>query len=293
MQVAELRRYAVKAMAGEAVPAYDVDARGVAGDRWYAVVDGEGRMAAAKSTRRFRRYDAVLGWTARLDATGVEVRAPAAPGCGEHPAAGTGRQSFRLPPPGLPDPDDADDSGSLDPGLDAALSASLGTPVRVRPESAVPHFDAGSVSLVGTATLAWCRDRLGIDADHRRLRPNILVATEEPFVEERWVGAEVRIGGVGGVGGVVLRVVERVERCRVVDLAQDGVTTTTPMLRALADHRELSLAVYADVVTPGRISRGDPVVPVVSVPPGGRRGPRTPRTVAREQDRAVTDFPGD
>ncbi len=120
-------------------------------------------------------------------------------------------------------------------------------------ENGTSHFDAGAVSLVGTATLEWCARELGVDADRRRLRTNVIVETAEPFEEEGWVGHEVAIGDVR------LSVVERVERCRTIDLAQDGVATTTPWLKALASGRELCVAVYADVVDPGSLAVGDVV----------------------------------
>ncbi len=44
-----------------------------------------------------------------------------------------------------------------------------------------------------------------------------MVETDEPFVEEAWVG-EV------SVGGVLLTPVERIERCRMIDIAQEGLS---------------------------------------------------------------------
>ena len=104
-----------------------------------------------------------------------------------------------------------------DPELDRVLSEQLAADVRILPEAGTPHQDAGQVSLVGTASLDWCREHLGVDGDRRRIRPNLVVSTTEPFVEERWGGATIR------VGSVELTVVERIERCRMVDIAQEGL----------------------------------------------------------------------
>ena len=46
--VHEIRRYPVKSMAGESLPTVEVDARGLVGDRWYAVVDGDGKLSSGK-----------------------------------------------------------------------------------------------------------------------------------------------------------------------------------------------------------------------------------------------------
>ena len=75
-----------------------------------------------------------------------------------------------------------------DPELDRALNEHLGAEVSVQRETGTPFQDQGQVSLVGTASLDWCREHLDVDGDPRRIRPNLLVRTTEPFVEEAWGG---------------------------------------------------------------------------------------------------------
>jgi uncharacterized protein YcbX len=123
----------------------------------------------------------------------------------------------------------------------------------VRAEAGTPHQDAGQVSLVGTASLDWCREHLGVDGDRRRIRPNLVVSTTEPFVEEGWGGATIR------VGGVELTVVERIERCRMVDIAQEGLAEQPGWLKALGRERDLCLGIYADVAGAGGVAVGDRV----------------------------------
>jgi uncharacterized protein YcbX len=219
--VVSLRRYPVKSMGGEALQAVELDARGLVGDRWYAVRDTEGHFASGKDTRRFRRRDAVFDYAARTSGDDVIV-------------AGQGTEW----PVG-------------DPALDATLSARMGTAVSVLPEGEVAHQDMGAVSLIGTATLRWCADRWGIDTDPRRLRVNIVVNTAVPFVEERWVGGRV------AVGGVELTVVERTPRCRMIDVDQDGARARGRWLKPLGTERDLSIGVYADVERSGLIAVGD------------------------------------
>ncbi len=219
-----LRRYPVKSMGGEALDHAKVDARGLAGDRWYAVEDADGHFASGKNTRRFRRRDAVFDYTARTNGATVLVS-----GLGHEWTAG-------------------------DPDLDAELSTRMGLDVRVGAEREVPHQDAGAVSVIGTATLDWCAERWGLNADPRRLRPNIIVTTSVPFVEETWVGTQI------GIDDVELRIVDRVPRCRMVDVPQDGASAEGRWLKMLSAERDMFLAVYADVARPGRISLGARVV---------------------------------
>jgi uncharacterized protein YcbX len=217
-------------MGGESLDTVVLELRGLPGDRWFAVEDEHGHFASGKSTGRFRRRDPIFNYSATTHDGHVFVR--------------------------------RDDRTWVvgDPALDAELSAAMGLTVRVTAEGEVSHQDAGQVSLVGTASLEWCGDQLEIDADPRRLRTNILVDTAEAFVEESWIGQLV------SVGEARLRVVERIERCRMVDLAQDGVATTSPFLKALGGTRDVRLGVYADVVTPARLAVGDPVVPLGFAP---------------------------
>lgn len=225
LEVVALRRYPVKSMGGEPLSTVALDERGVVGDRWYAVEDEEGRFASGKSTRRFRRRDEVFAYAASTTHSGdvVVSRGPARWEVG-------------------------------DPALDDELSQAMDAAVRVTPETAVSHQDMGAVSLVGTATLDWCADRWGVVPDSRRLRVNIVFASDEPFVEERWMGSRVSIGDA------TLRVVERIPRCRMIDIDQDGARVDGELLRPLAQERDLLLGAYADVITTGVVSVGDTVV---------------------------------
>jgi uncharacterized protein YcbX len=225
MTVSSIRRYPVKSMGGEALDEVLLDARGIVGDRWYAVQDDEGHFASGKSTRRFRRYDAVFGYAAATGSDGVVVTGA--------------RGRWRVG----------------DPALDRELTRALGVPARITSEADVSHFDDGAVSLIGTATLRWCAQRWGIRADPKRLRANLVVRTDEPFVEERWVAQEL------SVGEARLRVVDSHVRCRTVDVAQDWASVEGRWLAPLARERELRLGVYADVVTAGLLRAGDRVAP--------------------------------
>ena len=75
MNVVEIRRYPVKAMAGESLESVSVsvDPRGLVGDRRFAVLDDDGRMATGKDSRRFRRRDAVFDFRATSTTEGVRV----------------------------------------------------------------------------------------------------------------------------------------------------------------------------------------------------------------------------
>jgi uncharacterized protein YcbX len=203
-------------MLGERCEALQVDARGAAGDRLYAVRDAEGKLGSGKNSRRFRRLEGLFD----LEAGGNPPR-------------------VRFP-----------DGRSLavdDPAIHAALSAILRTPVVLAREAEVKHHDAEPIHLVTTGSLA----RLG--ADERRFRPNLVIETLED--EAAWEGRTLQ------VGEATLKVVRRTERCVMITMAQSELGEEPGLLRELSrGGGEPLFGAYAEVVVPGRIRRGDPVV---------------------------------
>jgi uncharacterized protein len=156
LTVAALWRYPVKSMLGERCEHLDVDTRGAAGDRAYAVCDADGKLGSGKNTARFRRIEGLFGFKAAGD------------------------------PPTITFPDGRSQRAD-DPAVHGALSAILRTPVTLARETGVPHHDAGALHLVTTGSLS----RLG--ADERRFRPNLVIDTPED--EAAWEGRMLRIGG--------------------------------------------------------------------------------------------------
>lgn len=220
-RVTRIRRYPVKSMGGEELRFVQLDPRGLAGDRWFAVVDDQGHLVSGKDSRRFRRHDEVFDFSARTEGFTVHVD-----GDGQSWMAG-------------------------DPELDTHLSARMGTPVSLHPEGLAPHHDGSPVSLVGSATLDWCAREWGIDADPRRLRVNVVLQTSTPFVEETWVGRDLAFDIAR------LHVTERIPRCRIIDVPQDGAPAGEDWLERLGQERDMNLGVYARVVTPAAITVGE------------------------------------
>ena len=224
--IVRLWRYPVKSMLGEVCEALTLDARGVAGDRVYAVRDGGGKFGSGKSTRRFRRIDGLFRFSAAY--------------AGDVP-----RITF---------PDGRAMAGD-DPRIHAELSDALGQPVTLAREAGVSHLDAGPVHVLTTASLAWLRERLpSASIDERRFRPNVLVDVPGAAQAERlWVGRTLAIGGVR------LKVHEFTERCVMVGMAQNDLADDPRVLRSIADESGLDFGVYAEVVVPGLIARHDRV----------------------------------
>jgi uncharacterized protein YcbX len=227
MRVAALWRYPVKSLAGEERDVLDLDARGVEHDRAWAFVDPEGGIASGKTTRRFRKVPGLLRHRSRLDGDGPLVELA----------------DGRVARPGTA-------------GGDALLASIVPPGWTLQPERATSHLDAGAVHLVTTATLAALGDAFGERVPPERLRPNVLIdaGTAEGLLEDGWLGRTLAIGGVE------LRVTGRTERCVMVGHPQCDLPPRPRLLQAIGRLNEVCAGVYADVVAPGRIRAGDPVI---------------------------------
>ncbi|MFG2501383.1 MOSC domain-containing protein [Streptomyces sp. NPDC048441] len=218
--VVGLVRFPVKSMLGEERERLVLDERGVAGDRLWALRYEDGKLGSGKNSRRFRRTPGMLEYAAAYEDGGPVVTTP--------------------------------DGETLRPG-DPRIGELFGAGVELAREGEVSHQDAGAASLVGTASLHALGELLGDadPADVRRLRKNIVVGTEEPWVEEDWVGREIAFDG-----GLRLRVTERIERCVMTTQAQRGLPADNRILKTLTATRGMCIGVYADVVTPGTLALG-------------------------------------
>lgn len=234
---------------------------GVDGDRALALIDAEtGRVATAKHPRLWR---ALLQCSATRDGTGVTITLPDGRSVPAADADGPlsellGRR-VRLSgerPAGAeverPDPEDV-----LAEGVEAEVEAPTLEIAQGSPGGS--FVDHSPLHLVTTATLV----HLGVEA--LRYRPNIVLATPpgaEPFVENDWLGRELRIGDVR------LRVTLPTPRCSVPTLEHGDLPRAPHAVRGpLAQNRvEVTgfgvlpcAGAYAEVLAGGTVRTGDTV----------------------------------
>lgn len=226
MRLLEIRRYPIKSLLGERLVTVDVGDRGLAGDRLWAIRDGDGKLGSGKNTRRFRR---MLGL--------FELRG-----------------HFAEPVPVVELPDGRRFAAD-DPAGHVAVSGVLARRVTIAPEAEVLHHDEGPVSVITTAGLRRLAELAGEWVDPLRFRANLLVEVPgSGFPEEQWLGQLLQVGS-----GVVLRPRQPLTRCVMIDLAQEHVPEHGRLLGLLAEHHDLSFGVWATVDQPGRLAVDDPV----------------------------------
>jgi uncharacterized protein YcbX len=224
-RVTALWRYPVKSMRGESLPSLAIDARGVMGDRFFALRDAAGKLGSGKTNKRFRQIDGLLDFVAETRNGAVVIRFP------------DGRMLL-----------------AEDQAIDAALSAACATEVTLARETALPHRDAAPLHLLSEASLAWLRGHLpDVAIDARRFRPNFVIASEGPGPPENdWPGRTLAIGDE-----VVIKVARPTVRCVMTTLPQAELGAEPMILRTLASDSAASLGVYAEVLRTGTVRVGD------------------------------------
>ncbi|HEX2383603.1 MAG TPA: MOSC N-terminal beta barrel domain-containing protein [Acidimicrobiales bacterium] len=248
--VGGLWRYPVKSMQGSPVERIELGLGGVEGDRQWGIVD-----AASDKVLTAKRWPALLEASARLDDEGVVITLP-----------------------------DTTEWGSGDPATDKAVSAWLDHDVRLTHADAIagtPYeltmdpadddsepwdfatppgsfVDLAAVHVVTTASLTAIGGEYPEGQwDVHRFRPTALVDTGEAagFVEDGWVGTQVRLGGA------VIEVFMPTPRCAMPGRAQPahGLVRDLSIIRTVRDHHENNLGIYATVAVAGPVEVGDPV----------------------------------
>ncbi len=268
--VMALFRYPVKSMLGEEIDECEVGAKGVVGDRAYALREASGRVVTAKKWANIFEFRACYDSTPAADAL-APIR-------------------IELP--------DRRVIHAQDPDASAVLSNVLGRKVTLERVSAdqraraeidpktvfsdvpvedvVPEFtaatlpdtfalrhgtffDSAFIHVLASSTLRHMRSLIGDDAqiDPRRFRPNIYVDTEdssEAFVEDEWLDGTLAVGDSVTIVGM-----RQALRCVMTTHRQGDLARDLRVLRTAAQHHQARVGVFASIGASGRVRVGDPV----------------------------------
>lgn len=216
----------------------ELDAQGPVGDRQWCLVDVDARRVL-----RTVQHPALVGVVARVDADELAMTLPSGESVAAEPEPSGqtltcdywGRQVELV----------------LTDGPHASvLSAFLGKDVRLAAAPRGGVVFAAPVTIVGTASLRE------LDVDAARFRATLVVETDEPWVEDTWLGTS------AAVGSAMLRIGGPIPRCAVIDHHPETGVKDRRLLKSLVATRPINTAgepmfgVYADVVRPGVVQRG-------------------------------------
>lgn len=261
--IVALHRYPVKSMMGEEINSTRVGAKGLEGDRVFAIADSEtGKIASAKNPSK---------WPNLFDfrATFAGFLADGTP----------------LPPVRVVFPDGrtlSTDDSDIEDCLAAALQRSVRFLKSAPPSGALEEywpdieglarrdevtdeampaetfFDVGIVHILSTATLLRLSAEYPLGRfEPRRFRPNVIIGTPPElgdFPEQDWNEKVLAIGGE-----VKLRITGPCFRCVMTTLAQGDLPKDNGILKTASRYNGARVGAYASVLQGGTIRRGDTV----------------------------------
>jgi len=247
VEVSGLWRHPVKSFQGERVDTAVLERDGILGDRRWGVRDQRtGRILTA------RRMPRLLEAAAVCERDRPVITLPDG-----RTATGPGDRTNTLLSDWLDAPvslvSSEDDEGRAEFFADATDDTSQAI------EWTMPfgrYVDAAPVLVLTTASLRTAA-ALHPDGvwDVRRFRPNVLLDVDgDGWVEDAWVGGELRIGTA------TLRPLQPCVRCTMVTRAQPGLEGDRDIFRTLARNHGGLFGVWCDVVVGGHVEVGDPAL---------------------------------
>ena len=221
-------------MAGVDLLEATVEPRGLVGDRRWMVTDGEGKFLTQRDLPVLATVRVVVD-----EEGGLTLKAEGMPLLEVEPPTGPSER-VRL----------WKDVVDVLPGSEAAaawLSSFVGRKVTLvyqssecfrpvdpgwsRPGDLVSLADGYPLLLTTTASLDDLNNRLEVPVPMNRFRPNLVVATAQPWIEDDW--HQIRIGDV------IFRVAKPCGRCKVTTIDQKrGIITGKEPLRTLSTFRQ-------------------------------------------------------
>jgi uncharacterized protein YcbX len=239
--VAQLWRYPVKSMAGEALERCDVERRvGIPGDRSWALRDER-----AGEIRGAKKIPALLQLTARTLAEPAGEDVPPV--------------EIRLPDARLVTSDDPNVSAVLSKALGRAVTLCARRPAEDRDHYRRAHRIVDVEAEIRKASLLLPEEpvpEFGEFAPELLEFPNVLIETGASirgFPEVDWCGRRLRIGSFVG------RVVSPMLRCGMTIQPQADLPREPRIMRALVRETDMNLGIGVGVAEAGALRRGDPV----------------------------------
>ena len=209
MHVSEINIYPIKSCRGFSVQQAEVEPRGLAGDRRYLLVDAHGRFLTQREHPRM----ALIAVSATRD--GYRIEAPGQPPLELPRALASGAESevriWRDTVAATLATEDVNIWFSQYLGFACGLVYMADHQHRPVPNEAaefddeVSFADGAPILLISTGSLADLNGRLAEPVTMTRFRPNIVVDTPTPFVEESWPSI--------AIGSAELAVAWKCSRC--------------------------------------------------------------------------------
>ncbi|MCF6359968.1 MAG: MOSC domain-containing protein [Cyclobacteriaceae bacterium] len=259
MKIVSIHIYPIKSLGGISLQSSKVFGKGLAYDRRWVLIDGEGLFQSQRTLPNMALFSVLLNKESlTVNASdGSEINIPFTP-------VGERRKVIIW--------DDEVEGREVSAHTSSWFSKHLGKEVylvsmneetnrlidvRYASNSETVSFaDGYPLLLANTASMVNLNDRLEEAVKMNRFRPNIVVEGQQPFEEDNW--------GQLSIGAAQIEVVKRCARCVVVDIDPQTASKGKEVLQTLSGYRKTGSKVFfgvnALVHKNGIIKIGDQVV---------------------------------
>ena len=226
-------RYSVKSMAGERLE--------VATLGWHGL-DGDRRLA-------FRRLEDRSGmpWLTASKLPDLILFTPQRRQDGAHGDLPT---HIRTP--------DGEELPTFSQDLSKDVERRYGAPVQMMH---LRHgiFDDATISVIASDTVREIGRVAGRSLDVRRFRPNVVVRLlrSVPFQEDEWLGGVLSFGEGDGAPAIAVTMCD--ERCSMVNLDPDSVSSAPEVMKAVVRANQNKAGIYGAVTRIGRLTVGQTI----------------------------------
>ena len=260
MQIVSLHIYPIKGMAGISLTQAQTAAEGFIHDRRWMLVNAEGTFLSQRSHRSMALFEQSISkdhLQIKFDGKSIKI-----------PLNETSGYPFEVQVF-----DNQMLAREVQPTISQWFSEQLDTPVRLvrhcpvtqriktlkkGPENTAVSFADGYPYLIlGTASLKELNRRLAMPIPMNRFRPNIVVSTDDPHIEDSWEKLQ--------IGTQDFMVIKPCARCEVTTIDQSNATRSKEPLKTLASYRregnKVNFGANAISFDQGLIKLGDAVLP--------------------------------
>jgi len=225
--IRQLRRYPVKSMRGESLPATTLTLQGIPADRRFAFVQNNSCNSFPWFTAR--ELPELLCYSTHVENTDLK----------EFEVLVTTPDGETVPI----------HSEKLRQAFESRSGKNLYLLQNYR-----GSFDVAPISLISCQTVLQIAKESDTEDDPVRFRSNILLDLEsdEPFEELKWVGRTLRVGDTARIA-----ITQADKRCMIITLDPTNAAPSPAVLRTVTQLHNQCAGVYATVLTPGDVQVGD------------------------------------
>jgi len=260
VEITNICRYPIKGLQGECCDSVDLKPGcGIAHDREYAITHANSNANTVCPAWMHRRNYVAIARSPQIYSLSLSREPPKSADTGSLQVSLNGETCFETS-------HSAEPLAIESPAFSQLLEPTQRGPHQLIKTSGYSLWDApfASISLLNLASLEALSKELGQPIEHSRFRGNIWFRGTSAWQELDWVGKKLHVQSMPGAddaesaNSISFRVIDRIERCRVINTNPETGQLDYTITRHLLDTRgHADFGVHLEVLNDGVLAVGD------------------------------------